>query len=200
MIKTIPPTIIKNGEKIITSKKNNGFEVINTWITRTDRCDLVSKQIKDEFINITQQLEDSKLLKGLRISGERNSHRFGVDIHQKISGFLQEKKAFINLPIKELVNELFSGKFDDTISLQKGNQGRKIWNKLGVVDYILNEKELYSIRKIKHKSFIHKAIFPNFKYNGITLSKTEDFNIETLSTKAQRIAKQAIKEYNEFIK
>ena len=200
MINKTLPVIIKNGEKIITRKKDKGFEIINTWITRADRCDLVTKQIKSKFIDITQELEDSKSLKGLRISGELNNCRLGVNIHQVISGFIRGKESFINLPIEELIKELFSGKFDKTISLQKGNRGKKIWNWTGVIDYVLNEKEMYSIRKIRHKSFINKASFPGFKYNGMTLLKSEDFDIRALSSKAQKIAKQAIKEYNDFIK
>ena len=200
MINKTLPVIIKNGEKIITSKKDKGFEIINTWITKADRCDLVSKQIKDEFITVTQQLEESKSLKGLRITGELNSCRLGVNIHQAISGFIRGKESFINLPIEELIKELFSGKFDKTISLQKGNRGKKIWNMLGVIDYVLNEKEMYSIRKIRHKSVVNKAFFPGFKYNGMTLLKSEDFDIRALSPKAQKIAKLAIKEYNDFNK
>lgn len=200
MINKTLPVIIKNGEKIITSKKDKGFEIINTWMIKSDRCDLISKQIKDEFITVTQQLEESKSLKGLRITGELNSCRLGVNVHQVISGFIREKESFINLPIKELVKELFNGKFDDTINLQKGNKGRRIWKNLDIVDYILNENEIYSLRKIGDKTFVHRAIFPGFKYNGMTLVISENFDIEKLSPKAQKIAKQAIEEYNNFLK
>ena len=200
MIKAVSPTIIKNGEKTIITKKDKGFEIINTWLTRADRCDLVSKQIKDEFVNITQELEESNFLKGLRITGELISCRLGVNIHQAISGFIRGKESFINLPIEELIKEVFSGKFDDIITLQKGNRGKKIWNGLGVIDSVLNEKEMYSLRNMGGKTFVHRAIFPGFKYNGMTLVISENFDIEKLSPKAQKIAKQAIEEYNNFLK
>ena len=200
MINKTLPVIIKNGEKIITSKKDKGFEIINTWMIKSDRCDLVSKQIKDEFVNITQELEESNFLKGLRITGELNSCRLGVNIHQVISGFIRGKESFINLPIKELVKELFNGKFDAIIDLQKGNKGRRIWKMLDIVDYVLNENEIYSLENMGGKTFVNRAIFPNFKYNGMILNTTKDFDINKLSPKAQTIAKLAIKQYEEFIK
>ena len=196
MNKLVSPQITKNMDKIITTKNQNGFKVIKTWVEKSDKCDLISKEIKNEFTNITQKLINSNGLKGLQIEGELNKSRLGVNITHKISGYLRGQESFINLNSEELIKELFKGKYDDTISLQKNNKARRIWKKLSVKDYVLNENEFYSLRSIINKTFVHKASFPGFKYNGMNLNISEDFEMNKLTSKAQKIAKQIIEEFN----
>ena len=148
----------------------------------------VLKQVAGNFIVVPT----GSLVKNF--NGVVNLNQTGAFLWSKCQDEIDRDKL-----IEELIKEVFSGKFDDIITLQKGNRGKKIWNGLGVIDYVLNEKEMYSLRNMGGKTFVHRAIFPNFKYNGMTLNITKDFDINKLSPKAQTIAKLAIKEYEEFI-